>query len=56
MRGGVRLCMDSSKGLYKLCVGCLHGAHFHCLTTAVHVQTGLNLESVTLDLSIKMIC
>lgn len=37
--------------LERFCVG----PHFHCFAPAVHVQTGVNLESVNLDLSIKMI-
>lgn len=33
--------------------GCVHAADFHCSGTAVHVQTGVGLESLTLDLCNK---
>lgn len=51
----IRLCMDTSQGLYSFCGGGVHGAHL-CSAAAVHARTGVNLESVNLDLSIKMIC
>lgn len=47
--------MDTSQGLYRFWVGGVHGAHL-CFAAAVHARTGVNLESVNLDLSIKMIC
>lgn len=46
--------MDTSQGLYSFCGGGVHGAHL-CFAAAVHARTGVNLESVNLDLSIKMI-
>lgn len=45
---------DSSTALVEVCLeGCVHAADSHCSGTAVHVQTGVDLESLTLDLRNK---
>lgn len=42
------LCLNKKVFVWK-------AAYFHCFLTAVRNQTGVNLESVTLDLPIKMV-